>query len=167
MSIMPNDPRTTGLNATVRNVMFWFFMILLALVFWQMVSKGGSKSSQVPALAYSDFMAQVDARNVQTAKVVISENTAEISGTLKQPTNEYRTTVPRDTLTALMATLREQGASLLVSEGANSGPMNFIVGIVPILLLVAFWIYMMRRIQRARAKRDSSLPNQPSPGALG
>jgi ATP-dependent Zn protease len=165
MSIMPNDRRGTGMNTVVRTMIFWSLMVLLAVVLWQMVSNGGSKPSQAPALAYSGFMAQVDARNVQTAKVVISQNTADLSGSLKQPANEYRTTVPRDTLTALMDKLREQGTSVQVSEGASSARINFVLGILPILLLVGFWIYMMR-MRQARAKRDS-LPNQPSPGALG
>lgn len=155
------------MNTTVRNMIFWVLMILLALVLWQMVSKGGSKPSQFPALAYSDFMVQVDARNVQTAKVVISQNTADISGTLKQPATDYRTTVLRDTLTALMGTLRQQGANVQVSEGGSFSPMNFVVGIAPIIILVGFWIFMMRKNQQIRSKRDSASPNQPSPGALG
>lgn len=160
MSIVPNSGRNSMMPSAVRNLLFWFLMILLAVVLWQMVSK--NPSDQSSKLSYSDFMNQVDGNNVQTANVGVAQTTADVSGKLKQPAATYRSTVPRDTLTTLLDKLRQDGVDVQVSEEKNSAA-NFIIGIAPIILLVGLWLFMMRM----RMRQNSNPPNQPTPGALG
>jgi len=161
MSIVPQAGRNS-MPSMVRNLLFWTLMVFLAVVLWQMMSKGG-RSGQGSELTYSDFMNQVDANNIQSANFAVMQNTADVSGKLKQPSSDYRSTVPRDTLSALLSKLRQDGTGVQVSENSRGNTMNFLVGIAPIILLVGLWIFMMRM----RMKQNSSRPNQPTPGALG
>jgi ATP-dependent Zn protease len=163
MSIVPASPASGGIPLALRNVMFWTLMILLAVVLWNMQARHSASNSGAPVLAYSDFLTQVSAKNVQTATVTISTNTVAIAGKFKQPPDDYKTTAPRDSVTSLMDQLRQGSATVQVSEGGNSSSSNLIVGIAPIVLLVAIWIFMMRQ----HAKRAQRPPNPPSPGALG
>lgn len=161
MSIVPQSGRSAGLSSPVRTFMFWILMVLLAVVLWQMVSKNGP-SNQGSKLSYSDFMNQVDQNNIQTAAVGVAQTTADVSGKLKQPAATYRSTVPRDTLTALLDKLRQDGVDVQVSE-EKTGATNLIIGIAPIILLIGLWIFMMRM----RMRQNPNPPNQPTPGALG
>jgi cell division protease FtsH len=163
MSFVPTSRAVGGLPPGIRHLLFWTLMIFLALVLWNMQAKNPASNGSVPVLAYSDFLSQVTAKNVETANVTISTNTVAIAGKLKQPANDYKTTAPRDSVTPLIDQLRQGGATVEVSEGRNSTPANLLVGIAPILLLVALWIFMMRQ----QAKRAQAPPNQPTPGALG
>lgn len=164
MSIVPQSGRSAGLAPAVRNVMFWILMILLAVVLWQMVSKGRHSDQGSMAVSYSSFMNQVDGNNVQTANVAVMQNTADVSGALKQGAGTYRTTIPRDSLPNLLVKLRQEGTEVHVTEGAHESTwVNFLVGVAPIILLVGLWIFMMRM----RMKQSPNPPNQPTPGALG
>jgi cell division protease FtsH len=160
MSFMPNQSRATGMNSAVRNLLFWTLMILLAVVLWQMLShKGqGPKASQ---LSYSDFMKQVDAKNLESAKFTLSQNTADVSGYLKNPMLGFETTVPANTATDLMNRLRADDVDVQVAQGTTSG--NFIMGALPVVFLVGVWIYIMRQ----RTKGQSNANPDPSTGALG
>ena len=160
MSIVPNSGRNLTMPSAVRTLLFWVLMVLLAVFLWQMVSK--NPSDQSSKLSYSDFMNQVDHNNIQSAAVGVAQTTADVSGKLKQPAATYRSTVPRDTLTALLDKLRQDGVDVQVSE-EKTGAANFIIGIAPIILLVGLWIFMMRM----RMKQSPNPPNQPTSGALG
>ena len=147
-----------------RNVLLWFLMVLLAVVLWQMASRSGGRSAAT-SLSYSDFLNQVNAGNVETATVAIAQNTADIAGELKTLPHDYRTTVPSDTLTALLDTMRSKGASVQVSDAKESTGKNFVLGIAPIVVLIGFWLYMMRMQMRSREKKNP--PAGTPPGALG
>ena len=161
MSVMPNTGASSGMPLMVRTLMFWTLMIFLAIVLWQMSSRSGASKSAALSLSYSDFMAQVEAKNLQTARFVLSQNTAEVTGNLKQPAGRYETNVPRDSAASLMNTLRAEGTQVEVAEAASM--VSYVVDVLPVLLLIGFWIYM----SRSRMKRDRTGPNQSSPGALG
>ena len=145
-----------------RIALFWFLMVALAIVLWQMASRGVG-DRPVHAMSYSAFMDDVSAGSIGTANVRIAQSTAEISGDLKAPGGAYRTTVPRDTLTGLLETLRSKGATVVISDAGQNSWLNFFVGVVPIVLLVCFWIYMMRLQMR---KRTNSDPKNQMPGAM-
>jgi ATP-dependent Zn protease len=159
MSIVPQARGESIMPWSVRNVLFWSLMVALAIVLWQMSSRGVSGRS-VPVISYSAFMDDVSAGSVGTANVKIAQSTADISGDLKAPEGAYRTTVPRDTLSALLDTLRSKGVIVQVSDASQG---NFFLGVAPILLLVGFWIYMMRWQMRKRTNPDQQ---NPTPGAV-
>lgn len=161
MSIMPNAGSRSGMPQTVRNLMFWMLMILLAVMLWQMASRNGNSNTATRTFSYSDFMAQVDAKNVQAARFALSQNTAEVTGNLKQPAEHYTTNVPKDSATSLMNTLRSEGTEVEVAERSTTA--SRLVDFAPIVILIVVWIYM----SQTRRRRDAGPPNQASPGALG
>ncbi len=165
MTFVPQRRSAGGMNPAVRNILFWTLMVLLAVFLWQMVSKKPAPD-QGTELSYSDFMNQVDGRNVQTANITVMQNTADVAGRLKNPSTDYRSTVPRDTLPRLLDNLRQQGTSVQVSEGVatRASGANWIIDAAPILLLIGVWIFM---VGRSRAPRNPSPPNPSSPGAIG
>jgi uncharacterized membrane protein len=63
----------------------------------------------------------------------------------------------------LMNTLRAAGADVQVAE--KSTWVDGLKGVALIVVLVASWIFMMRR--KTRPGRDTNPSNQPSPGAIG
>lgn len=162
MSIVPYAGRNSMMPSMVRNLLFWTLMILLAIVLWQMVSKGG-RSARGSELTYSGFMNEVDANNLQTANVGVAQTTVDVSGKLKQPALTYQATVPRDILTNLLDKLRQEGVDVQVSDNSRGSTRNFLVRIAPIVVLVGAWLVMML----VRMKQNSGPPNHPPSGALG
>ena len=77
------------MNSTVRTILFWLLMILLAVVLWKMASTGGP-SAHEDEPSYTNFLAKVESGNVKDVTIYLSPNSAELQG-------EYRdgTQVPR------------------------------------------------------------------------
>ena len=163
MSFVPNPSRGTRMNTEARTLIFWVLMISLAVVLWQMAAGRGSRGGPAEALSYSDFMKQVDSSNVESAHFELSQNTANVTGSLKQPAGRYRTTVPRESAANVMNTLRSNGVDVAVVEAPTA--LDTIKTIGPIVVLVILLIFVMR--QKMRTRQNTGSPGQPSPGALG
>jgi cell division protease FtsH len=147
-----------GMSPVTRTVLFWALMVALAAVLWQMTSH--SKNS-VPdnQISYSDFLQQVDKNNIATAIFALSQNTADVSGNLREPVQDYRTTVPKESVSDLTDRLRKVGANVSVSESSKQSWQTYLANLAPLLLLVGFWIFMMQRMRSKQTMpRDPTAP---------
>src|SRR3984893_12831509 len=73
------------LNSTVRTILFWLLMILLAVVLWKMASTGG-QSVHEDEPSYTNFLAKVDSGNVKDVTIYLSPNSAELQGEYRDNT---------------------------------------------------------------------------------
>lgn len=135
-------------------------MVGLAVVLWQMQKRpNDSESSQ--AISYSDFLQQADRNNIASATFVLSQNTADVHGNLRDSAREYRTTVPKESVSDLTDRLRRMGVNVEVSEGDDTSIRSILVNIAPLIALIGFWIYMGVRRSRARQIPPSDISNTP------
>ena len=153
----PGTPRNFSRQTVVRTLLFWVLMILLAVILFRMRSPSRSNSAS-RAMSYSEFMQQVEKDNVASGKFYMSQNTAEIRGKLRNPAELFHATVPREQFTALTEQLRRHGAGIEIAEGQSADWTTFLVNFAPLILLVAFWVFMMKQMNFKRAK------NSPQPG---
>jgi cell division protease FtsH len=167
VSFVPAQRRFGSPVSAYRTVLFWLMMIALAFVLWQMSSKSESQSSGQNAqhsISYSDFMNDVDQNNVATVKLLLSQNTAEIHGTLRQPTGAFSVTIPKEVIPELTDRLRKQNVAIEVSEIKEANWLNLVMTVAPILIIVGFWIFMMRNRQGGQSQPAGS---PPSSGPIG
>jgi cell division protease FtsH len=164
MSFAPNPRYGTGMSPVVRTVLFWVLMVALAVVLWQASSKSKDTGSS-HQISYSDFLQQVDKNNIGAATFVLADNTADVSGNLRDPAQEYTTTVPRESVSDLTDRLRKQGTVVNISEAPKQTRANFLVNLAPLLLLVGFWIFMMNRmrVKQAPPQNPTNIPPSNTP----
>jgi ATP-dependent Zn protease len=141
-------------------MLFWVLMVGLADVLWQ-AQKRPSGDATSNAISYSDFLQQADKNNIASATFVLSQNTADVHGNLRDSAQEYRTTVPKESVSNLTDRLRKMSVNIGVSEGGNSSIKNTLVNIAPLIILVGFWIYMGVRRSRSRQAPPSDISNTP------
>ena len=67
------------MNSTVRTILFWLLMILLAVVLWRMASTGG-QSAHEDEPSYTNFLAKVEQGQVKDVTIYLSPNSAELQG---------------------------------------------------------------------------------------
>ena len=130
------------MNSTVKTVVFWVVMLATALLLWQVV-KTGSPSSQERELPFTRFMTDVEEGNV--SEVTIYGNN-EVRGQFKKDSTRLKTVVPND-YPDLIRILREKGVIITVKESSTSSWVSILVNASPFLLLIGFWIFMMRQMQ--------------------
>ena len=136
------------MNSAVRNILFWVLMILLAVVLWQMASRGG-QSGHEDQPSYSEFLSKLDNGEVKNVTINLSQNSADLEGVYKDQANtKFRNvTVANSVIPDITKALQDKGVPYEYKEVSNGNWINFLVGVAPIILLVALWIFMMRQMQ--------------------
>ena len=133
-------------SSTLKTVMFWLFIIMLAVLLWTLVSKSG-QSAREDEPSYSEFMAQVDRGNVKDVTLYLSPNSYDVEGEWREPSKKFRTTIFKESAPDLAKTLRDKQVLIYVKEVNRADWVTFLLNAAPLLLLVAFWIFMMRQMQ--------------------
>ena len=134
------------MNSTVRNILFWVLMILLAVILWQMASRGG-QSAHEDQPTYSDFLNKLDNGNVKDVTINLSQNSAYLEGVYKDSTKFRQVTVANTAIPDITKILQDKGVPYDYKEVSNGNWLALLVDVAPIVLLVGFWIFMMRQMQ--------------------
>ncbi|HVA71573.1 MAG TPA: ATP-dependent zinc metalloprotease FtsH [Candidatus Limnocylindrales bacterium] len=141
------------MNSTVKTVLFWMAMILLAVLLWRMASTGG-QTARDQAPSYTDFQTQVQNGNVSDATIMLSPSSAEIHGDYREPVVEnnnkfasFKVTVPKETLNDLTKELQAKNVDVSIKEVRNNDWLTLLLDGLPFLLLVGFVLIMMRQMQ--------------------
>jgi len=135
------------LNAAARTILFWVFMICLAVLLWYMASTTGhSAKEQTPS--YTEFLAQVERGNLQgDVTINVGPVTAEVVGEYREPAQKYSVTVDKEVLSSLTETLRAKGVPVRFKEVSRGEWWAVLVNLLPLLLLAALWVLMIRQMQ--------------------
>jgi cell division protease FtsH len=126
--------------------MFWLFIIMLGVLLWTLVSKSG-QSAREEEPSYSEFMAQVDRGNVKEVSLYLSPTSYEVEGEWREPSKKFRTMIFKESAPDLVKTLRDKQVLINVKEVNRADWVSFLLNAAPLLLLVGFWIFMMRQMQ--------------------
>ncbi|HUQ49497.1 MAG TPA: ATP-dependent zinc metalloprotease FtsH [Terriglobales bacterium] len=129
------------MNSTVKQVITWVVLLVAGIALWQVVNRGGSgvKEKQI---SYSEFLASVDRGEIKSAKI----RGLEVTGRLSDDKQTYKTTVP-PTDPDMYKTLRTKGVNVEVVDQQAGLWLTVLVNALPFVLIIGFWIFMMRQMQ--------------------
>ncbi|MBT2130833.1 ATP-dependent zinc metalloprotease FtsH [Aliiroseovarius lamellibrachiae] len=122
-----------------RNFAFWIVLFLLILTLFNLFSNGQSSMAS-SSVSYSEFVAAVDAGQVQTA--TLDGETLSYQGA---DGKLYQTIVPGDA--AITNRLLDKGVEVKAEPQQQSSVMSLLTLLLPVLLLIGFWFFMMNRMQ--------------------
>src|SRR5579862_276803 len=111
-----------------------------------MVSASG-RSAREEEPSYSEFISQVDGGNVKEVTLYLSPNSYEVEGEWREPAKKFKTTVFKEASPDLAKELRDKGVLITVKEETQADWINVALTAAPLLLLVGFFIFMMRQMQ--------------------
>jgi cell division protease FtsH len=135
-------------------------LVVLGVLIWNFSSQWASGSET--KITFTDFLGRVQQKNV--AKVTITGN--DIVGEMKDGTGKFRTYAPEGHYTGLANELRAAEVIIEADREAVSPWATLLYSWAPILLMIGFWIFIMRQMQsggnkalsfgKSRAKLSSS-----------
>jgi cell division protease FtsH len=125
-------------NSTLKNLLFWVVLIVVGVLIWNF-STLGQRSEKT--ILFSEFMAWVDSGTVATVKITGNE----ISGTTKTA-ETFRTYAPTQ-YDNLVPRLLEKSVQIEVRPETTSPWASLLYSWAPILLMIGFWIFLMRQMQ--------------------
>jgi len=126
------------LNDMAKNLILW---VIIAIVLMSVFNNFSSQTSNGNALAYSDFIAQVKSRAVQTVNI----DGREITGKLTSG-QTFSTYSPGDA--GLVGDLLENNVQIVATPPEKpSLLMTILINWFPLFILIGLWIFFMRQMQ--------------------
>jgi cell division protease FtsH len=149
------------LNSTLKSLLFWLVLVVIGALIWQFSSNFQRSETLVPFTKFMDLV-----QKEQIASVTISGNeiTAQTSGGDSASKVAYRTYAPN--YPDLVKELRAKNVEIEATRESNTSWTMLLLTYAPIVLMVGFWIFIMRQMQsggnkalsfgKSRAKLSSS-----------
>ena len=145
------------MNRTMKTIIFWAVILVSAVLLWQVV-RSGANEQRVPELSYSQFLSQI--ANNQISKVTIAGSVVHGYDTKG---SSFRVIAPPNQ-SAMLESLQEHGVEIWFKEAAEQGWPNWIMNLMPLILLAALWFFMIRQMQKGnRLRASGSATGSPSP----
>ncbi len=133
------------MNSTVKQVVFWVLLVISAVLLWHLVQRGAAAPKD-HEINFSEFMTYVEQGNILDATL----RNSDVHGRFKEKDSTgatlYHTTVPAN-YPDMFKTLRDRGVMLKVEDTQPTLWVGILVNALPFLLIVGFWIFMMRQMQ--------------------
>jgi len=131
-------------NQWFSKLAIWVVIALVLFAVFQRLDKGATTGNQ---LAYSDFLDQVQAGKIRSAKIQ-EGTTIEIEAEPKDGGKSQRVNAPFADGRGLYADLRNAGVKFDVKpREEQSVLLSMLISYGPMLLLIGVWIYFMRQMQ--------------------
>jgi cell division protease FtsH len=127
------------LNSTLKSLLFWMVLVLVVVLIWNFSANFQQRDS---VISFSEFIEKVNGG--QVASVTITGN--EVTGLYKADNQTFRTFAPAQ-YEGLANKLIEKGVQLTAKEPSVSPWSQIFYSWAPILLMIGFWIFLMRQMQ--------------------
>jgi len=121
-------------------------VIVLAFFAQRMLSDSGPEEEP----NYTDFIAQVqeEPSTIESVTVEQESSTIKIVETeIGGNENEYSTGYPKETEAQLINLLERQGVETEVEGTGGSGILSMLTYMLPFILILAFWLFLMNQMQ--------------------
>ncbi|HEV2595524.1 MAG TPA: ATP-dependent zinc metalloprotease FtsH [Sphingomicrobium sp.] len=141
-----NDKDKKPGNPWTRNLLIWAGVLFALVLFVQMID-GGSRAQAGQAMAYSDFVHQVDQGNVRAVTIATgSSGNNAIAGKLASG-EEFHTIAPSDA--NVSDKLIQKGVAVQVkAEEQSSIWLYMLYNSLPFLLILGISFFVMRQMQK-------------------
>jgi cell division protease FtsH len=128
---------------TIRPLVWWIVLVTGAVLLWQAmtVRTAGPAEADVPL---SEFVSRVNDAKVNG--MVVEGNV--FHGTQKDQI-KFQTVVPSN-YPDIYKLLFAKGVSVVIKEPQETSWLGIFVNALPIIIMIALWVYMMRALPRSR-----------------
>jgi len=127
-------------NSNIKTAIFWVVLICLAVLLWTIVRQGKHPAEE--QIAFTDFLDQVKDKKIKEVNI----SGIEVHGMYQGGDHGFRTLIPAN-YPSVYDLLQQNGVKVEIKD-TNSNPwFSLLVQASPFILLLAFWIFMMRQMQ--------------------
>jgi cell division protease FtsH len=129
------------LNSTMKQVLVWVLMIVGAVVIYAVLNRN---ATNIKEISYLELMQKISSKEVSTAII----KPGEVAGELTSHT-KFTSKISGDAVAAkLTEELVKNNIDVKFDASSSTGLLaNILITWAPILLIAAFWIFMLRQMQ--------------------
>ncbi len=135
------------MNNLGRNLALWAIIALLIVALFQLINSGNSPREGQPEVAFSQFIAEVEAGDVREVNI----KGHEILGT-RHDSTRFKSYAPDDA--DLVSRLTDRGVVIRAEPATKETSLlvQLLISWVPFILLIGVWIFFMRQMQSGGGK---------------
>ena len=127
---------------TPKGLLFWIASLIIIIFLWSQLSD--LSEGKVTELPFSEFMNKVENNIIQTARIKSNKVEGEMVSPGDLGAEKYKTTFPPDFPNVYEA-LIEKGVKTEVEALDKNEWLHLIFSWAPFLIIIVFWIFMMRQ----------------------
>ena len=129
------------MNSTMKQVLVWVLMIVGAVVIYAVLNRG---TNNIKEISYLELMQKISSKEVLNAAIKSDEVTGELTSHIK-----FTSKLSGDAVSAKVADeLVKNSIEVKFDRSSSTGLLaNILITWAPILLIAAFWIFMLRQMQ--------------------
>ncbi|HWB83663.1 MAG TPA: ATP-dependent zinc metalloprotease FtsH [Bryobacteraceae bacterium] len=128
------------MNSNIKTAVFWVVLILVAVLLFAVVRTGQGKKEQ--EISFTDFLNKVQAGEVKD--VTVTGN--DVHGSYQNPNLGFHTIIPTN-YPDIYTQLHEKGVNTNIKDTSSGSWVSILLNASPFIVLLAFWIFMMRQMQ--------------------
>jgi len=152
------------LNSTLKSLLFWMLLVVLVVLVWNFTSTWTGRNET--KITFTEFLQRVQDKQVASVKITGNDIVGEMRADTGIANTKFRTYAPEGHYTGLANELRAANVVIEADREAVSPWATLLYSWAPILLMIGFWIFIMRQMQsggnkalsfgKSRAKLSSS-----------
>ena len=128
------------MNSNVKTLIFWVVLICVAVLLFAVVRTGqGIKEDPI---SFTQFQEKVSTGEVK--EVTIADH--DVHGVYQNPQLGFHTQVPAN-YPKLYDLLNDKKVNINIKDTSSGGWVSILLNASPFIVLLAFWIFMMRQMQ--------------------
>jgi cell division protease FtsH len=127
-------------NSKFKTLAFWVVLICVAMLLLMVFRTG--QTHKETTITFTDFVNKV--KDGQVKEVTISGS--EVHGVYQNQSLAFTTQIP-PTYSSLYDLLIERNVTVKMKDASSGGWVSFLVQASPFIVLIAFWLFMMRQMQ--------------------
>jgi cell division protease FtsH len=132
------------LNSTLKSLLFWMVLVVVGVLIWNFSNAFAGKTENT--VAFSQFLKALDDDQVQSVVMVGHEITGELkNSSVGNGRDKFRTYAPD--YQGLANKLHDKGVQIQAKPETTSPWATLLYSWAPILLMIGFWIFIMRQMQ--------------------
>ena len=128
------------MNSNIKTLIFWVVLICLAVLLFAVVRTG--QTPKATELTFTQFLDKV--QEGQVAKVEI--NGSEVHGVFQDQTRGLHTYIPAN-YPNVYDMLKDKKVDVTIKDTSSGNWVSILLNASPFIVILAFWIFMMRQMQ--------------------
>jgi cell division protease FtsH len=140
-------------SSTTKQIITWVVLIAAAVALWHLASRSGGQKEQ--KISFTEFATAVDNGQVAEVKVTGGDtrSAAEVTGKFKDKQGTFTATIPAN-YPEIYTSMKNKGVAVTVSESSSLW-VSILGSFLPIIVIIGFWLFMMRQMQAGGNKAMS------------
>jgi cell division protease FtsH len=129
------------LSTNLKNILVWLAVVVSLVLLWQLFYS--VRDANIEERDFSTFHQDLQGKKIQSVTI-----TGEELEGIDINNNKFKTIIPPDAGYDLAKELEQSGAAVKLEKSSNSSLMYvFLSSWLPFILLIGFWIFLMRQMQ--------------------